>query len=284
MGAMYPAMACKEGQTCDGYRDGSDGDDHDHDDEEHEEWDGGEDVKCGELEHFGGLCVDMGDGSDKPAVLSSACDRKVCYTSNGYLVDDASGLCISKSEDSDDVQFATCCAEKSTVWKMDGSMLSTGSQCLNTADSSANPEDDSALVAGSCDGDGAKFEFASLTCWEEISAKKMGKKLKTTAGKPYKTKKLDTAKDWCLENDDCKGIYLNGKNKKYFLSSANKAKDSKRTSDKVFQIVDCEESCESGTMRCDDGECRSQCEEDDDTCPEGTTLCDDGVCKHIHMC
>jgi len=82
--------------------------------------------------------------------------------------------------------------------------------------------------------------------------------------------------------DSCTGIY--SKNGKMFLSSAKKVKDSKKSSDKVFRVVDCEESCDSGTMRCEDGECRSQCEEDDDTCPDGTTLCDDGVCKHEHMC
>jgi len=278
--AMYPAMECKEGQTCEGYKDDSDDGD-DHDDEEHEEWEGGEEVECGDLEHFGGLCVDIGDGADKPAVLSNTCDRKVCLTSNGYLVDDASKLCISKSEESDEVQFATCCAEKSTKWNMEGGMLSVGSTCLNTANNDVNPADDSALVVGSCKGDGAQFSFASLACWEELSSKKMGKKIKKD-GKAIKTKNLDKAKDWCLNMDSCTGIY--SKNGKMFLSSAKKVKDSKKSTDKVFRVVDCEESCDSGTMRCEDGECRSQCEEDDDTCPDGTTLCDDGVCKHEHMC
>jgi len=274
--AMYPAMECKAGQTCDGYS-YDDSDDHD----DHTEWDGGEIVECGDLEHFGGLCVDLGDGSNKPAVLSNTCDRKVCITSNGYLVDDASSLCISKSEDSDVVQFATCCGDKSTKWTMSEGRLSVGSQCLNTANNDVNPDDDAALVAGSCKGDGAQFSFSSLTCWEEWSSKKMGKKIKVN-GKTVKTKNLDKAKDWCLDNEDCTGIY--SKNGKHFLSSAKKVKDSKKSTDKVYQVVDCEESCDSGTMRCEDGECRSQCSEDDDTCPDGTTLCDDGVCKHEHMC
>ena len=38
--------------------------------------------------------------------------------------------------------------------------------------------------------------------------------------------------------------------KKYFLSRAKKAKTSKKSSDKAFIQVACEESCDAGTMVC----------------------------------
>jgi len=138
------------------------------------------------------------------------------------------------------------------------------------------------VIYSGCNEDKNEFEFQEAMCWEEVSNSKLGKKLTNENNKKIKKKRLNGAKNLCLENHECEGLYYT-KNK-YFLVGSDNVKSSSKAGDKAFVMMPCEETCDAGTQLCDDGECAEQCTEDDDDCPSGTTRCDDGVCKHIHMC
>ena len=113
---------------------------------------------------------------------------------------------------------------------------------------------------------------------------KLGAKIKDGNGKALKLNSLEDAQDMCVEMDNCQGIFFNSNTRKYFLSRSAQGEKSSSSTDKIFTMEDCEETCDAGTQRCEDGECRERCSEEDGECPAGTTLCPDGVCKHIHMC
>ena len=113
---------------------------------------------------------------------------------------------------------------------------------------------------------------------------KLGAKIKGSDDKPLKLNSLDEAQDLCTEIESCKGIYLKSNTGKYFLSRSDQGEKSSSSTDKIYTMEECEETCDAGTQRCEDGECRERCSEEDGDCPAGTTLCPDGICKHIHMC
>ena len=98
-----------------------------------------------------------------------------------------------------------------------------------------------------------------------------------------KLSSLDEAKDRCVEDEDCKAVYFDSSKRHYMLSGL-KLKRSRDPKDKIFTVEKCKTTCDAGKQRCEDGECREKCSEEDDDCPAGTTLCPDGVRKHIHMC
>ena len=98
--AQRPTLECKEGMTCDGWTDNGD---EEEEEEEEIEFEMGDDIECGDIVHFGERCVDMDDTSSMNAVLSSMCNRDICYTSNGYLRDQATDMCLTV--DSSDVSI-----------------------------------------------------------------------------------------------------------------------------------------------------------------------------------
>ena len=56
----------------------------------------GEKVECGEILHFGGLCLDLDDTVDKWVVLTTeGCTRDICLTEDEYLQDKATRSCLT---------------------------------------------------------------------------------------------------------------------------------------------------------------------------------------------
>ena len=99
--AQRPILECKEDKTCEGWseNDSNNGESEEIEWEEEEaEFKLGNDVECGEIAHFGDKCVDMDDSAAMNAVLTSMCNRKICRTSNGYLRDYASDMCLTVSD------------------------------------------------------------------------------------------------------------------------------------------------------------------------------------------
>ena len=295
--AQAPTLTCKPGQTCDGWENGDgEGNDGEEEEEEEKEFNIGRDVMCGEIKHYGGLCVDMDDTAAMNTVLTTAgCSREFCYTSKGYLQDKATDKCLTVSDspgtNSDVITFGSC--KDSYTWETTGKGfkidLPEGS-CWHPKGGSANPaEDTNVEIQSECDEDRNLFQMKETLCWEEVAGHKLGKKMMDADGKKLKAKKLDRAKNMCMATKGCKGINAKESTegeKVYLLCSGNKTKPSK-TTDSVFQVVSCNDSCEAGTMRCEDGECREKCgkeEEEEGKCPGGTTRCSDGVCRHEHMC
>ena len=290
--AQAPALTCKPGQTCDGWENGEEEEEEEEEEqeEEEEEFDIGSDVICGEIEHFGGLCVDMDDTSEMNTVLTSAgCSREFCYTTKGYLKDKATDKCLTVSDPSmydDQVKFGSC--NNAYTWNTTekGFKINAGEGfCWHPRGGLESPAEDSNVVIWSgCEEDRLTFQIKDTLCWEEVAGQKLGKKMKNDEGKKLKSKKLDKAKNMCMETKGCKGIHNNGK--VYTLCSGKKLKPSKETHS-AFTVVPCNQSCDSGTVKCEDGECREQCGEEEEAegdCPGGTTRCSDGVCRHEHMC
>ena len=295
--ATIPKFECRRGQKCKKW-DGDDKDEEEEKEEEEEEkeddeFDIGKPVKCGPIKHYGGRCVDLGkcktcSGTKLEAILTDiGCDRQFCLTDKGYIQDKATKKCLTASDPNQNnyiVTFNACkdaykWSETSKGFKIQAS----SGKCWHPYGGSANPKNECKVcIYSGCNEDRLTFKITESLCWEEISGKKLGKKLKDSKGKPRKVKKVDDAKDLCLETDGCKGLYLT--KGKYFLSGSDKPLDSKKKGDKIFVITDCSKACEVGEQRCEDGECREKCDKDDDDCPPGTTRCPDGICKHIHMC
>ena len=48
-------------------------------------------------------------------------------------------------------------------------------------------------------------QFEEEICWEEVANSKLGKKIHGADGKAIKSKKLNKAKDACVEHQDCNG-------------------------------------------------------------------------------
>merc|ERR1711988_781386 len=218
--------------------------------------------------------------------LTSMCYRKTCYTSNGYLRDSATDMCLTVNDVTNNgpISYGQCSGAEQWNMTDNGFNLKNTGYCWHPLGGSNNPDEDTQIVVynGDCNEDRASFEIEEEVCWEEVSNSKMGKKLKDADNKVIKTKNFNKAKDWCVQNDDCNGLFFNGV--KYLLSGAKKVKSSNKATHKAFIQVSCDEACDAGTMLCDDGECRQSCTDEDEGCPSGTTLCDDGTCKHEHMC
>ncbi|KAL5260123.1 hypothetical protein ACHWQZ_G010295 [Mnemiopsis leidyi] len=278
--ATVPVFQCRPGQKCKKW----DGNDDDKEEEEEEDFDVGKPVKCGEIKHFGGRCVDLSNSGNEAVLTDIGCDREFCLTDKGYLKDKVTDKCLTTSDpDRNDnlITFGICKTARMWAETKKGFKIQPGSgKCWHPLGGSANPPNENKIVIYSgCDEDRLTFRMEASMCWEEQSGKKLSKKV---GGKLKKLRKLDVAKDMCVETVGCTGIYFT--KGKYFLSSSDKPQSSKKKGDKVFVMTDCSEACQAGEQRCEDGKCREKCEKNDDDCPPGTTRCPDGVCKHVHMC
>ena len=299
--AQAPQLTCKAGQTCDGWDNGDEEKEEEKEKEEEEKeeeekkFNIGKIVMCGEIKHFGGLCVDMDDTKNQTAVLTSAgCDRSFCYTSKGYLQDKATKKCLTVSSPStpdDKVRFGAC--KSAYTWKTTekGFRVNADSGfCWHPQGGLEKPaEDTNVVVWEGCDEDRLTFQIRRVLCWEQFAGSKMTKPMTDEEGKKIKTKKLKNAMNMCMELRDkgCLGLTGNGKN--YKLCSGKKPKASKKSTDSAYQVVPCDKACPAGKMRCPDKECRENCSEqekdkDGSECPGGTTRCSDGICRHEHMC
>lgn len=89
------------------------------------------------------------------------------------------------------------------------------------------------------------------------------------------------AKQRCAENDACGGINYEASTGKYHLVTSTTLTAS-AAADKVIQAVSCDEACNAGEERCQDGDCKAECPVECDTAG-GLRLCPDGTCKHVHM-
>ena len=283
--ATIPTFKCRNNQQCDKW----DGDDEDEEEDEENDYDVGDAVKCGSIKHFGGRCVDLDDSESKGAILTDiGCDRQFCLTDKGYVQDKVTNLCLTTSNPNQSgslITFGACNGAQKWSKTSDGFQVQGGSNCWHPKAGSPKPDNESEILVWSrCDSNRNRmtFKITNNLCWEEISGKKLGKKLKGDDNNQLIEKELDDAKDLCLETSGCKGLHYN-KKKGYQLCGSNKPKDGKNK-DKIFVITDCSKACEAGEQRCDDGECREKCDGDDDDCPPGTTRCSDGNCRHIHMC
>ena len=116
-------------------------------------------------------------------------------------------------------------------------------------------------------------------CWEETSHQKLDTIM-------YICNSLEEAKATCVEKENCRGIYWNSRSRSspYYLSTSDRGVKSYEPRDKIFTMKKCKRTCYAGKQRCEDGECRERCSEEDSECPAGTTMCPDRVCRHIHMC
>ncbi|KAL5260124.1 hypothetical protein ACHWQZ_G010296 [Mnemiopsis leidyi] len=279
---------CRPGQKCKKW----DGNDDDKEEEEEEEdFDVGEPVKCGKIKHFGGRCVDLSNSGNEAVLTDIGCDREFCLTDKGYIKDKVTDKCLTTSDpDRNDnlITFGICKTARTWAETKKGFKIQHSSgKCWHPLGGSANPPNENKIVIYSgCDEDRLTFRIEASMCWEEQSGKKLSKKV---GGKLKKLRKLDVAKDMCVETEGCTGIYFT--KGRYYLSSSDKPQSSsekllssKKKGDKVFVMTDCSEACQAGEQRCEDGKCREKCEKNDDDCPPGTTRCPDGVCKHVHMC
>ena len=283
--ATIPTFKCRNNQQCDKW----DGDDEGEKEDEGDDYDVGDAVKCGSIKHFGGRCVDLDDSESKGAILTDiGCDRQFCLTDKGYVQDKVTNLCLTTSNPNQSgslITFGACNGAQKWSKTSDGFQVQGGSNCWHPKAGSPKPDNESEILVWSrCDSNRNRmtFKITNNLCWEEISGKKLGKKLEGDDNNQLIEKELDDAKELCLETSGCKGLHYN-KKKGYQLCGSNKPKDGKNK-DKIFVITDCSKACAAGEQRCDDGECREKCDGDDDDCPPGTTRCSDGNCRHIHMC
>merc|ERR1712098_323989 len=131
--------------------------------EEEEEFDVGTDVHCGEIEHFGGLCVDLDDTADMNAVLTSAGgSREFCYTSKGYLKDQATDKCLTVTDPSkydEFVRFGSC--KDAATWSTTEKGFKVNAEsgfCWHPKNGAAQPEEDTNVVIwAGCDEDRLTF-------------------------------------------------------------------------------------------------------------------------------
>ena len=250
-----PLLQCKKGKVCKGW-DFSNNEDWAEEDEE-DVFDTGDIEMCGEIQHYGGLCIDLDTTKNHYAVLSNiGCDREFCSTSKGYLVDAVTGMCLTVGPKKG-VIFGACSA--AGQWEHPGKHIYVKGKamCMHVyAGNNQNPTVDTEVeVSQNCGGEYREFKMTPSMCWEEDSGVKM-KKMKKK-GKPMQEKSLDDAKDLCLETKGCTGVFK--QKKKYFLSSSKRLYKSKKP-DKVFILKTCVSACEAGTQRCTDGECREKCD------------------------
>ena len=279
--ATVPTFECRPGKKCKKW-DGNEEDEEE--EEEDEDFDVGKPVKCGEIKHYGGRCVDLSNSGNEAVLTDIGCDREFCLTDKGYLKDKVTDKCLTTSNpnrNDNPITFGICTTASKWEETEKGFKIQHNSgKCWHPFHGSARPHNGNKIVIYSgCDEDRLTFKIEASLCWEEVSGKKLSKKL---GGEVKKMKKLDAAKDMCVETDGCKGIYFT--KGKHYLSSSGKPKSSKKKGDKVFVMADCSEACQAGEQRCEDGECREKCDEEDEDCPPGTTRCPDGICKHEHMC
>merc|ERR1712176_171902 len=286
--ATLPLFECRKGQKCKKWDGGSEDDDDDKEEEDEDKgFDTGKPVKCGAIKHFGGKCVDLADSGSGAVLTDIGCDREFCLTDKGYIQDKVTDKCLTISDPNRNnnlITFGACNgAHKWSETAKGFKIQARSGKCWHPYGGSPNPRNECKIcIYSGCNDDRLTFKITESLCWEEISGKKLGKKLKNSKGKPLKANDVDDAKELCLETKGCKGLYL--PKGKYFLSGSNKGQDSKKKGDKIFVITDCSKACAAGEQRCEDGECKERCDDDDDDCPPGTTRCPDGVCKHVHMC
>lgn len=286
--AQAPALECKAGQTCDGWNDGDEENQEEEEEKEEEDFDIGQIEKCGEIEHFGGLCVDLDDTAARYATLTSAgCSRSFCITTNGYIQDSVTEMCLTVEQDvnNNGIRFAKC--KDAKTWQSLGSAfrLNEGNgKCWHPVGGSDNPEEDTNVVIyDGCDSDRTTFTMKPTLCWEEYAESKLFGKIKTDTGRKIRSRRFSTAKNMCMETEGCNGLHYNGKT--YLLCKSDVTKSASEATNKAFVMKPCGDTCESGTMRCADEKCRESCDGDDSgECPSATTRCNDGVCRHEHMC
>ena len=275
-----PILECK-GNSCNGW-DFSNNEDWSKEEVE-EAFEIGDIEKCGELQHLGGLCVDMQYSDPQYAVLTLiGCDREFCLTDRGYLQDTVTDMCLGVSGDAAEgakVTFVKCSTAKRWSFTGNDLQLKGSKLCMHPRHESHLASNPVLELTDSCKSKNQMFEMKEPLCWEEEKGVKMKKG--KFGGKILQEKSLDDAKDLCLETPGCTGVT---KQKKYFLAKENKTTKSKKHH-KVFVLRPCVEACEAGEERCDDGECRDWCEGDKKgECPAGTVRCGDGMCKHEHLC
>lgn len=294
--AQTPVLECKAGQTCEGWESNFDGDEEEEEEEEEDaDFDFGDYVKCGEIKHFGDLCVALDDTSAMNAVLSATgCSEEFCLTTKGYIRDSTTGKCLTADpgQNNDFVTFGACQSAETWTETDRGLKINESGRCWHPNGGSSNPQENTNVVIyDGCDADKNEFMIVPNMCWEEMANSKLGQKIKQN-GKAQKSKKFKKAVRMCEENEKCKGLHYNSKT--YILCASGKPKDAS-SSNKAIVMMPCDETCDAGFERCADGECRESCNGDDDEedgdedddndgCPAATIRCEDGVCKHEHMC
>ena len=283
--AMAPKLACREGKTCKGWEEDFVADEEEEAEEEDADFDIGDYVKCGELKHFGNLCVSLDDTPYMNAVLSATgCSGEFCITSKGYIKDSATGKCLTSSnpgQNNDLVAFGACQSAETWTETDRGLKIKESGKCWQPDGGSSNPPEDSKVVINDgCDADKNKFKIVPNMCWEEYANAKLNKKIKVD-GKLQKSNNFKNAQEMCEQNEKCKGLCY--KRKAFQLCASDKVRKGS-TSSKAIVMKPCRESCDAGLDRCEDGECRESCTDGEGGCPAGTLRCEDGHCKHEHMC
>merc|ERR1712096_197907 len=188
--AQRPYLERKKNAECPGWEESWDGGDDDEEEMEDPDADFelGADSVCGEIEHFGELCVDMDETAAKNAVLTSMCDREFCLTSNGYIRDKASDLCLTVSDPNQNdgyVSFGACnSAEQWEISEQDGIRIKDSSdKCWHPLGGLNNPSEDTQVVIyDGCNEDRLVFDFQEAMCWEEVSNSKLNQKLRSSSG------------------------------------------------------------------------------------------------------
>jgi len=291
--SQIPTLECRAGQTCNTPDWGEDSDDGDDGDDEGES-DKGADVQCGKIVHSGGRCLSIDDSAEKYLDLSDICERTWCITDKGYLYEQATNMCANSEGEVNNAKLQlqdTCTTKWSMVANM-GIQNQGDERCWHPYGGSPNPAESTGVVTyAQCPTASEAdyrmmFKFDVQLCWEvESRMKLMGAIRKST-----KTKNSEVAKEACMEDDRCKGLWYSHKKKKYIMRSNDTMIASNKRKDVALVKVDCQQACSEGEVRCQDGECKHHCEDEDekedegDGCGAGLKRCDDGTCKHEHMC